>query len=66
MSKVENIEQEVQELTASELGAFRRWFLEFDAQVWDRQIEEDVRKGKLDKVAEEALAAHRTGKSKEL
>lgn len=66
MSKVENIEQEVQELTASELVAFRRWFLEFDAQVWDRQIEEDVRKGKLDKVAEEALAAHRTGKSKEL
>ena len=66
MSKVENIEQEVQNLTPSELSAFRRWFLEFDAQIWDRQIEEDARKGKLDKLAEEALAAHRTGKSKEL
>jgi len=61
MSKVENIEQEVQHLTASELAAFRRWFAEFDAQAWDRQIEEDVRKGKLDKFAEEALAAHRDG-----
>ena len=39
MSKVESIEQEVQGLTPSELAAFRRWFLEFDAQVWDRQIE---------------------------
>ena len=66
MSKVENIEQEVQRLKPSELAAFRRWFAEFDAQAWDRQIEEDVRKGKLDKFAEEALAAHRAGKSKEL
>jgi hypothetical protein len=66
MGKVENIEQEIQDLTPSELATFRRWFLEFDAQVWDRQIEEDVRKGKLDKLADEALAAHRAGKSKEL
>ena len=42
MSKVENVEREVQGLTPSELTAFRRWFLEFDAQAWDRQIEEDV------------------------
>ena len=66
MSKVENIEQEVKALTPTELAAFRRWFLEFDSQVWDRQIEEDIRKGKLDKLAEESLAAHRAGKSKEL
>jgi hypothetical protein len=66
MSKVENIEQEIKGLTPSELAAFRRWFLEFDAQIWDSQIEDDVRKGKLDKLAEEALAAHRAGKSKEL
>jgi hypothetical protein len=66
MSKVENIEQEIKGLTPSELAAFRKWFLEFDAQIWDSQIEEDVRKGKLDKLAEEALAAHRAGKSKEL
>jgi hypothetical protein len=66
MSKVENIEQEVRNLSPSELAAFRRWFLEFDAQVWDRQIEKDVREGKLDKFADEALAAHRAGKSKEL
>ena len=66
MSKVENIEQEVEALSPTELRAFRRWFLDFDAQVWDRQIEEDVRKGRLDKLADEALAAHRAGKSKQL
>jgi hypothetical protein len=66
MSKVENLEQEVQALTPSELAVFRRWFLEFDAQVWDRQIDEDIRKGRLDKLAEEALASHQAGKSKEL
>ena len=66
MSKVEDIEQEVRELTPSELAAFRRWFLEFDAQVWDVQIEEDIREGRLDKLADEALASHRAGKSKEL
>lgn len=66
MGKVENIEQEIQDLTPSELATFRRWFIEFDARVWDRQIEEDVRKGRLDKLADEALAEHRAGKSKEL
>ncbi len=66
MSKVENIEQEVQRLKPSELAAFRRWFAEFDAQAWDRQIEDDIQKGKLDRLAEDAQAAHRTGKSKEL
>lgn len=66
MSKVENIEQEVRNLTPSELAAFRRWFVEFDAQVWDLQIEKDAREGRLDKLADEALAAHRAGKSKEL
>jgi hypothetical protein len=66
MSKVENIEREIQKLTPAELEAFRRWFREYDSEEWDRQIEEDVRAGKLDKLAEEALAAHRAGKSKEL
>jgi hypothetical protein len=66
MSKIDSIEQEVRNLSPSDLAAFRRWFLEFDAQVWDRQIEKDVREGKLDKFADEALAAHRAGKSNNL
>jgi len=66
MSKVENIEHEIRNLTPTELTAFREWFLEFDAQAWDRQIEKDILNGKLDKLAQEALTAHRGGKSKQL
>ena len=66
MTKVEKIEQDIRKLNKDELSAFRRWFREYDSDEWDRQIEEDVRAGKLDKLAEETLAAHRSGKSKEL
>jgi len=66
MTKIEKIEQVVRKLNRDELSAFRRWFREFDSDEWDLQIEEDVRAGKLDKLADEALAAHRAGMSKEL
>ncbi len=66
MTKIEKIEQNVRKLKRNEVSAFRRWFREFDSDERDRQIEEDVLAGKLDKLAEEALAAHRAGKSKEL
>lgn len=66
MSKVDNIEREVEALTPSELEAFRAWFYEYDARVWDQQIEEDAHAGKFDKLAEEALTQHRAGKSKKL
>ena len=66
MTKVEKIEQDIRKLDRKKLLTFRRWFREYDSDEWDRQIEEDVRAGKLDKLAEEALAEHRAGKSKEI
>ena len=66
MNKVEAVEREVQSLSASELTAFRKWFREFDAAAWNRQIEEDVRAGKLDRLADEALQALKAGKCTEL
>ena len=66
MTKVEKIEQDIRKLDRKELLAFRRRFREYDSDEWDRQIEEDVRAGKLDKLAEEALAEHHAGKSKEI
>jgi hypothetical protein len=29
------------------MAEFRRWFIEFDAVAWDRQIEADLSAGKL-------------------
>ena len=36
--------------------------LEADWEAWDRQLEEDVKAGKLDQLAEEALADLRAGR----
>jgi len=56
INKIEKIGREIKKLTPSELVAFRKWFYEFDAEVWDRQIEEEVKAGKLDVLAEKALS----------
>jgi hypothetical protein len=61
MSIVKEIESAVRELTRDELTTFRDWFQTFDADAWDRQLEEDVSKGKLDQLAEEALGDLRDG-----
>jgi hypothetical protein len=55
MSKIEQIELAVKELSAEELAAFRAWFSEFDADAWDRQFEADAKAGKLDALAERAF-----------
>jgi hypothetical protein len=66
MSKVEQIEGAVKELSNDELSAFRAWFANFDADAWDRQFEADVHDGKLDGLAERALRDHSSGRSTEL
>ena len=55
MLSVQTIEEAIQQLPKSDLAKLRDWFLEFDAYVWDKQIEEDANAGKLDSLAAEAL-----------
>lgn len=64
MTKVEKLEREIQKLSYEELANFFEWFRKFDSEEWDRQIEKDVRAGKLDKLAEKSIANHRAGRSK--
>ena len=66
MSKINDIERQVQSLSADELASFRRWFAEFDAGVWDRQFEADATSGKLDALGDRARRAHAAGKSSKL
>ena len=66
MTKLEKLEREIQKLDREELASLRDWFRNYDADEWDRQIEKDVRGGRLDRLAEEALAAHKAGSTKEL
>ncbi len=63
---VQDIESAISRLSPAELVRLREWFEEFDGARWDEQIEADVAQGKLNKIAERALADYDAGKCKEL
>jgi hypothetical protein len=61
-----DIESAIAGLPADELAKFRTWFLQFDADAWDVQIQDDVNAGRLDALAEEAIEDYRAGRTTEL
>lgn len=63
MTKVEQLEQQIQELSPSEFAELRSWLLERDWEEWDKQIEQDSASGKLDRIFAAAHEAHQQGKS---
>jgi major membrane immunogen (membrane-anchored lipoprotein) len=66
MLTMKELEQAVSSLPREELARFREWFDEFDAKAWDKQLEADVKTGKLNKITEAANSDYRAGKAKEL
>ena len=62
MTKIEDIEKAVEQLSAEDLARFRAWFEEFDARVFDAKIERDAKAGKLDKLMAEARANREAGR----
>jgi hypothetical protein len=66
MTKLQAVEQAVQELGPEELEEFRAWFEEFDAAQFDAKIKSDALNGRLDALAEAALREHRAGRSREI
>lgn len=63
---ITEIEQAITELSPEELARFREWFEEYYAQAWDKQIEEDAKSGRLDKLISEADKEYKAGLSKPL
>jgi hypothetical protein len=66
MTKLEDIKLAAAKLEPNELKALRAWLDELEEQIFDDRIERDIRAGKLDWLAEEALAEHRAGKTRKL
>ena len=66
MDTLQDIQTAVSQLSGEQLAAFRAWFAEFDAELWDRELERDVAAGRLDALAEEALQALREGQCTDL
>jgi len=55
MSTVEEIKTAIDSLPVDDYVQLRDWFTEKDWENWDRQLEQDVRAGRLDFLAKEAL-----------
>jgi preprotein translocase subunit SecA len=66
MTKLEQIEKSISALSDEELKALAVWFDELRWQRWDRQIEDDSNAGRLDALANEALADFRAGRTRPL
>lgn len=63
MTKIEEIEKAVELLSPAEMARFRAWFAAFQGRQLDERIEADVKAGRLDWLADEALAEHAQGKT---
>jgi len=66
MRSVEEIEAEIAKLKPAEVRQVAKWLAEYEAELWDKQIEEDAAAGKLDKFVQEALEEYRQGKTRPL
>jgi hypothetical protein len=66
MITAEDIEKAIEQLPPHELARFRAWYEEFNARQFDAAIERDAAHGRLDALADEAIAAHRDKSSREL
>jgi hypothetical protein len=56
MTKLEQIQSSIAELSGEEIAKLREWLDELDERLFDEKIERDAKAGKLDKLADEARA----------
>jgi hypothetical protein len=66
MTTLEEIEKAVSDLHVDQLAEFRAWFEEYETAPFDRKIERDATSGRLDRLAEQALADFGAGRAREL
>jgi len=63
---VHELETAVASLPPADLRVFAEWFENYLADAWDRQIEEDIRAGRLDDAGRKADADFEAGRAKPL
>jgi len=66
MRSVEEIEAEIAKLNPADVRQVAKWLADYEAELWDKQIEDDVDEGKLDRYINEALEEYRHGKTRPL
>ena len=63
---VKQIEKAIKQLQAKEFAELMGWLDDYRAQVWDKQIEEDLEAGRLDVLLAEVKEEYEAGSSQEL
>ena len=66
MTKLEKIEQAISLLDPGDVRKLADWLAAYRADLWDKQIEDDAKSGRLDKFFETARAEIATGKFRPL
>jgi hypothetical protein len=66
MNTVHSITSAIAELPPEKVAQIRDWLNERAEREWDTQIEQDERAGRLNALAEKALAEHRAGRTRPL
>ncbi len=59
---VTEIESAIAQLPPKELAQLMIWLQEYHAQVWDKQIEEDLEAGRLDAILAEVDKEHKASR----
>ena len=66
MTTVEEITAAIAELPPEQVAQIREWLNEREEAEWDAQIEQDELQGRLDALADRALAEYRAGRTRPL
>jgi hypothetical protein len=66
MSNVQEIERAIQKLTPAEIRQVAEWLEEFREELWDQQIDADIKASRLDPLWQRAKADIAGGRVKPL
>ena len=66
MTQVEELKVAAKRLSPEDLHSFQEWLEEYLSRMWDEQIEADIKIGKLDALANEAIQSFNNGNYSEL
>ena len=63
---VQEIEAAIKQLPPEEVAALTAWLAEYHAELWDRQLEDDLEEGRLDTVLAEVEKEYEQGLARRL
>lgn len=64
MTTLEAIQRSIERLTPEEIARLNAWIDELQEKLFDEAIERGVKAGKLDALADKAIADHRAGRTR--